>query len=406
MKQIISNIKVVSAIGVLALGLTASVSGAGATAAGASGSSPIRIGVVGTTTGPLASSEGPVVPVTKAWADWTNAHGGIDGHHIDLFEYNDNADPSTSLTDVEKLVTQDQVSIIVSGTDNDSAFASYVAEHKIPVVSDLLDSNNSYFFNAGSSLTPASSYGAFYLGKQAGGKKAGFLYCTETSVCSQINSNMSSILQAVGNVKLAYSGAISVGEPSYTSICLAAQASGADMMLSIITGAVQIQVFKACQKAGYHPIQLSSDVNFTNAWLQTSSVSDGTISSTPVFPFTEDSTPATKAFHQALAKYEPGTLKNPTFGEIDAVAWTSAALVGEAATLGKVGSGSQAASSAAFLKGLFAMHDETLGGLAPKLTFTHQANEDTNIKCFFSMKIAGGKFVVTNGGNPTCPSKI
>jgi branched-chain amino acid transport system substrate-binding protein len=54
------------------------------------------------------------------------------------------------------------------------------------------------------------------------------------------------------------------------------------------------------------------------------------------------------------------------------------------------------------LKGLFAMKGNTLGGLAPPLTFTQQANEDTKIDCWFTISIANQQFTAPEGMKLSC----
>ena len=51
------------------------------------------------------------------------------------------------------------------------------------------------------------------------------------------------------------------------------------------------------------------------------------------------------------------------------------------------------------VKGLYALHGETLGGLAPPLTFQHGKH---SVNCWFVMGIKGGAFTTPNGLRTDC----
>ena len=77
-------------------------------------------------------------------------------------------------------------------------------------------------------------------------------------------------------------------------------------------------------------------------------------------------------------------------------AWAAMELFGTAVKAGGTGP----VTSASILAGLYTLKDETLGGLAPPLTFVKgQANLHN---CYFVIGITGGKFVAPNGITPSC----
>jgi branched-chain amino acid transport system substrate-binding protein len=79
----------------LCLGLIAS---GPATTSGAAQKSPIVIGVVCSCTGALASSVEVGPPAYEAWASYQNAHGGLNGHKIQIISKDDTASPTLALT--------------------------------------------------------------------------------------------------------------------------------------------------------------------------------------------------------------------------------------------------------------------------------------------------------------------
>jgi branched-chain amino acid transport system substrate-binding protein len=99
------------------------------------------------------------VPITvTAWQNWTNQHGGINGHSVKVIELNDSANPATSTSDVEKLIETDHVLAIVDDTAEDSAWATTVASEHVPVFcgtstgNGFTCSNSADFFPGGNSV--------------------------------------------------------------------------------------------------------------------------------------------------------------------------------------------------------------------------------------------------------------
>ena len=54
------------------------------------------------------------------------------------------------------------------------------------------------------------------------------------------------------------------------------------------------------------------------------------------------------------------------------------------------------------LKGLYSLHGDTLGGLAPALTYTQ--GKTNYIDCWFEAKWSNGTPSILNGGKTTCAS--
>ena len=93
-----------------------------------------QLGLICSCTGPEASSTSTSAPALEAWPDAVNAKGGIDGHKVNLIVKDDDTNPTTALHEAEQLVSQDHVLAIFDNSDVDTAFATYVAQHHVPVV--------------------------------------------------------------------------------------------------------------------------------------------------------------------------------------------------------------------------------------------------------------------------------
>ena len=176
---------------VLVVGLATGITGSGFMATQVSAAqSPktIQIGIVCACTGPLASSISVVPPAYQAWADATNASGGVSGYKVKVIVKNDDGNPATSLAGVQELVTQDHVIALVDATDVDTAWAPFVKEHNVPVIGQNVSQepffSNSDFYAPGQTEDQlfASIVGA---AKKAGAKNMALLYCAEAASCQQ-----------------------------------------------------------------------------------------------------------------------------------------------------------------------------------------------------------------------------
>ena len=101
---------------------------------GAATKAPIAIGYICSCTSPQASSVVINRSAYEAYVDYTNAHGGIDGHQIKLYLADDSANPATSSADVHTFVTQDHVQAIVSLAGSPASWQKYVDGLHIPIV--------------------------------------------------------------------------------------------------------------------------------------------------------------------------------------------------------------------------------------------------------------------------------
>ena len=71
--------------------------------------SPIKIGLISTLSGAQASAGNQGAVVAPAWAKWINAHGGINGHPVQIFSEDDGSDPVKAQAAEKKLVDDDNV---------------------------------------------------------------------------------------------------------------------------------------------------------------------------------------------------------------------------------------------------------------------------------------------------------
>src|SRR5437588_4776066 len=154
-----------------------------ASAAGPAGPlAPIVLGNVGNYSGPAGSSTSAAPAAIQVWAQWTNAHGGIAGHPVQVFTADDGADPSRSRSLIQDMVENKHVIAFVGSMtiQTSDAGVSYLEQKHIPVIGgDLTTSqwtSSPVFFPMGTSWLPLIE-STLKSAHDAGATRVAGLYC-------------------------------------------------------------------------------------------------------------------------------------------------------------------------------------------------------------------------------------
>jgi len=102
---------------------------AAALAGAANAQDAYSIGVTGALTGPPASTNAPPIEGLRLYVDRLNAAGGVNGKKIQLTVLDDQAEPSKAAANAKRLLTQDNVSLLILSSLS-STYAPVVAESK------------------------------------------------------------------------------------------------------------------------------------------------------------------------------------------------------------------------------------------------------------------------------------
>jgi branched-chain amino acid transport system substrate-binding protein len=393
--------------GLIALPLMASIlMGLSASqAAAASPKSTWVIGNVGSYTGVYSSTTDGGKFGIEAWADWVNAHGGVDGHHIDLIVKDDTTVPATALSDVEQLVQQDHIIALVGETSTATqAIEAYLHQQGIPVIGGLPSTVAGFGVDA--DWYPASTQNSALLqadvliAKAAGANHVADFACAESPTCAAGAQGLSAFAKKRG-LPFYYS-IVSSTLPNYDAPCLAAKAAGANAIVVESGANVQIQLAKSCVAEGWKPLEVAYGSNVISSELSVPDL-NGLLSSEPDLPFSDTTNPQMKTFQAALKKYAPQAALGGEFsGESSVLAWASGELFAAAATSGKLGNHPTAKQVENAMYTL--PKNFTDGGLNPPLTFVK--NEPTVVSCYFTLGIKNGKFTTPDGQKFSCPSKV
>ncbi|MEZ5788427.1 MAG: ABC transporter substrate-binding protein [Xanthobacteraceae bacterium] len=87
------------------------------------------VGLTAALTGPPSSTYAPAVEALRIYIDRANANGGVNGKQIKLIIQDDSAQPSKAAANVKRLITQDNVVLLVNATLS-TTYAPVIAEAK------------------------------------------------------------------------------------------------------------------------------------------------------------------------------------------------------------------------------------------------------------------------------------
>jgi branched-chain amino acid transport system substrate-binding protein len=336
--------------------------------------------------------------VARAWADNLNSFGGINGHPVQLATEDDGQNPATALQDAKALVEQDHVIAIVGEISLvDATWVPWVVSHGVPIVGgssgEPIQGTSSGVFPSGSTLL-AITVGS--IAEAKGKKNLGVMYCAETPVCAQFVP----LAQGVGKLfglKVTPTS-ISATAPSYTAPCLKFRGAGVGALLVADNGPIVQRVVADCSLQGYTPLEVTTEAATSSTMLNDAQLAGTLAAGGNANPF-DSSTPAVKEFREAVEKYYPGLLGSTEFTQDDFYVWTGGKLFEAAAKAADIGPTS---TSAELEMGLYALKNDTLGGIAPPLTYTKGKPYFT--PCWFSAQIENGTLISLNRNRPVCLS--
>lgn len=376
-------------------------SGGGSTGtAGTAGSptgSPVTVAVLCSCSGPFGQFLVAGRDVADAWSKSVNASGGINGHPVQLINYDDGGDAGKAVTEAQSAISA-HADVILDLSPLDAAWEKTVDAAKIPVVGGELTAQpyatDANFYPSGQ--TPDSTtYALVATAKAAGAKNVGALYCVEAPSCSELVAPMKSIGGDLG-VPSVYQASVSATAPNYTAQCLAAKDAGVAALAIADVSSVIMNIGTDCDRQGYDPVYVTAGTGFAMTMASVPGIKDQLWSAYPTMPFFAD-TPAIKKMRTTVEKYYPGLQdKDTVWSQFAAQAWTGGLLIEAAVKAG----GSGDVSAASVTTGLNSLRNETLDGLAPPLTFT--AGKPHVVDCWFTARLENGTPKVTDGGKTTC----
>jgi branched-chain amino acid transport system substrate-binding protein len=385
-------------VGACSSSKSSSSGGSSSTAKG----TPIPIGVVGSASGPQASSSGQFETVAPAWEAWVNANGGINGHPVKVITEDDAGNAATAQSQVQTLLNSDNVVAIVVGSDNEvTAFDGAAISKGVALISGSANSID-WYTKVGMFPTPTGVVQGLSdqvaAAKAAGAKVFANLYCAEIAACQQASPLLKSAAKSAG---LGYTElSVSSTAPSYTAQCVQLQQQKVDYAQLNFTTDAAVKFIKDCQAQGYNPTWGSSEQAVGPALYSLPNLT--VFGPAYAFPSTADAPPAA-TFRSVMQKYA----KNSNWREGSASFTWDGLMALESALKTATASGASA-TPASVESGLYGLKGSTLNGeLANPIGWIQGKSLDLLAynPCYFTLEIKNGQLTAPNGLTPQCPSK-
>ena len=275
----------------------------------------IRVGAVGTFTGPVGALVKDTVTGIRVWMQWINARGGVNGHPVEVLVGDDGGDPARFNSIEQQFVEQKGAVAFLYATLGFSPNGNnkYLDSKKIFTLGTEggLETayNNPYVLTA----TPTGKVNAdsilLALGDVArplGKKKFAEFACSDFGLCDNFDQRWSDpeALKAVG-FELVARGRPSLTQPDYTAQCLAAKQGGAEVIMLALDTASLRRFAGDCARQNYRPVFGTADLLALSSLPADPNV-DGMIIASKMAPWTDTSVPGIAKVTQAFAQYAPG----------------------------------------------------------------------------------------------------
>ena len=361
--------------------------------------SVVRIGNVGTYSGPAGGLLANFLHGVQLWVKLVNARGGINGHPVALSVADDGADPARHRAAVQDLVENRHVLAFVGNIApfSGQSAVQYLEAKRIPVVGMSTGESWAYttpmYFpqaTSGPALT-TSLYGSFAQQMLAQGKqKLGVMACTEAQLCRDFYDQAEKESSPRG-IQVVYKARVSLAQPDFTAECLSAQRAGVQVLFLAADGNSQHRVAASCARQGFRPIFATGAQGIFDDFKDDPNLSDSFISNSVTFPVFQDNTPATTEFQATLKRYGAGSQEAGV-----SIGWVAGKLFERAAL--NMG---EPPTTDAILKGLWAIKNDDLGGLTQPLTF-NENQKAVPVSCWWNVTIVKNQWASPDNYRRTC----
>jgi ABC-type branched-subunit amino acid transport system substrate-binding protein len=315
---------------VIATGVITTVGGSAGAASSAPGvtANSITVGTISTQSGPIASNFSSLIYGERAYFDYINAQGGVNGRKIDYkYALDDGGNTTTFNQYASTLINQDHV-FAITGVATASFAPNYFVEAKIPTYGYDVTGNWSgapNLFAAGGSVIyyPAEVPEVAYVMKKTHATSIAILaygIAASNDACKAAGAGL-----AAAGYKISYTD-YNINYPGSTvaTDVQRMKTAGSQLVLSCMDVLGNINMARAIQQYGLKIKQLWLSGNDKSTLLANKSLMQGVYFAIQHVPFTAPTSeyPALKLYLAQMKKYEPKYVED----EVAMQGWESAAL--------------------------------------------------------------------------------
>ncbi|WP_019878129.1 ABC transporter substrate-binding protein [Sporichthya polymorpha] len=367
---------------------------------------PVVLGQIGSFSGVLGAIFASARTAAAIHVQHINASGGLACHPVTLYAVDDGGDPSRAASHAQALLTTRKAVALVAtfAPMSMSGIVPVVERHQVPMIGgDAIDPAwfaNPLLFPQGAGLD-ALVEGGLRQTVQSGKTKLGLLYCVEASLCTSIAKSIPDRAKAVG-AEIVYSSAVSLTQTDFTAQCQNAKNAGVESFGMGVDGSAIARVARSCAALGYYPQFASGGGVISPAQSKDPGIRRNTMTtSSGNAPWMLTDTPGLKEYHAALARYAPGTEADGN----SLSAWASMKLLEAAVQNLGPGAAAKPLTATDLRTGLGKVKNETLGGLAPPITFSPGQKAAPQIPCVYFELLTEKGWTAPNGSKAVCAKR-
>lgn len=360
-------------------------------------------------TGPSSADQGNAELIGKAWADFVNAKGGINGHPV-TFAFADNGgDAAKAQSQLADLQSKKPVAWLLLSTSVESSLADALKASGIPVLGvgyapaiwgGSIEAFKLACSTAAGAAVPCALPNAFPVtttfgavvdeqvvgAKAAGATKLATAACAEVDSCSQAAPIFTADAKTLG---LTDTGVVKVSSSAadYTSECIKFVQDKVDFVQISASGSVGTKMWADCQDQGYAGIFGASAGSVSGDLLKVKGITlAGGLNG---FPWWVDDAPV-KQYRDVLtaAGVTADQYSSPTMTGV----WSSLQLFAKANA-----AMTDSPTKDETLAAMYTISNETLDGLIAPVTFT-KGQLGANRPCFWPYSLKNGVFTNPLGG--------
>jgi len=257
---------------------------------------PIEVGMAAGLTGYLASYDGQFIDGAKLAAEHANAAGGADGHKIDLHILDDASNATTGVTVTNQLLNQFNVSVMLNGLNSaqNAAIEPILERAQVPqLIFSILPPNPKWAFLVNLVNERADALEVDYANQKLHAKKIALVY-SQTPYGQNAAKFMTERAKSL-NMDVVYSQAVEPSATDMTPQMAALKATGAEVVLDVLTGSTHIVEGKAAATVGLGVPLVQADDDLPMHVQVTQAYPNTVFDATAVQLYPNIDNPATKA---------------------------------------------------------------------------------------------------------------
>ena len=354
----------------------------------------IDVASISSQTGALSGDFSQMVPGVKAYFDYVDAHGGVNGRKLTLaYQLDDGSNPSQFSQLTHTAIDQDHAFAVV-GVASGFFAPNYFVETCTPtngynVTTNWADQANLYAAGGSALYTLQVPTEMAYLMRQEHLKSFATLAYggvpESSGVCGEANTYLTKagFTQSFTDLNVSYGGSVT---PDVQRM----RTSGAQLVLSCMNVTQNVQLAQSIHKYGLKIKQYWLNGSDQDVLNQYQSVMQGIYFGLQHVPFTAPTKyyPGMATYLSAMKKYEPSY----TYDELAIQGWSSAALFAEGVKL----AGSDL-TQANVIKETNLLTSDNVGGLFDVANWTTSHTTENSPFCEAYIQVQGKKYVSVFG---------